>query len=201
MTAEQLMTRNLVAVAETTRLLDRTLARLQNSDRLMRDSDWKVAFSDIRMTREQRLESHGGTAALSYVLHLAIDITEADFGNIQLFDRAEGGLRIAASQGFDSAFLDYFAVVRGSESACGVAKQQGCRVVVPDVRNALCFDVESREIVLRAGVLSVQSTPLISPSGRVLGMLSTHRRLPGKPPLASLALLDRLARRTAKLLE
>jgi len=167
----------------------------------MRRSDWRVAFSDIRLTSEQTLESNQGAATLAYVLHLAIDIANADFGNIQLFDPAERGLRIAASKGFDTEFLDYFAVVRGSDSACGVALQQGCRVIVPEVQNDHCFDAASREIVLRAGVRSVQSTPLILPSGRLLGMLSTHGRLPGKPSLASLTLLDRLARRTARLLE
>ena len=201
MTLTQLLARNSGAIAETTRLLGRTAARLQSSDNLMRRSDWRVAFSDIRMRRKQTLESNNCTATLAYVLDLAIDIAEGDFGNIQLFDRAECGLRIAASRGFDAEFLDYFAVVRGSDSACAVAMQQSCRVIVPDVRNGVCFDVQSREIVLRAGVRSVQSTPVISPSGQLLGMLSTHRRLPGKPSLASLSLLDRLARRTARLLE
>lgn len=200
MTVTQLLARNLGAIAETTRRLDRTEARLQSSDHLMHRSDWRVAFSDIRVTREQTLKSNNGAATLAYVLDLAIDIAEADFGNIQLFDHAECGLRIAASRGFDAEFLDYFPVVRGSGSACALAMQQSCRVVVPDVRNDLCFDVGSREIVLRAGVQSVQSTPLISPSGRLLGMLSTHRRVPGTPPLASMLLLDRLARRTARLL-
>jgi len=175
--------------------------RLQNTNDLIRRSNWMVAFSDIDMTREQTLDSNNGAATLAYVLDLAIDIAEADFGNIQLFDRAECELRIVATKGFDTEFLDYFAVVRGSDSACAVAMQQSSRVIVPDVRNDLCFDVKSREIVLRAGVRSVQSTPVISPSGRLLGMLSTHRRLPGKPSLASLLLLDRLARRAARLLE
>jgi GAF domain-containing protein len=79
--------------------------------------------------------------------------------------------------------------------------QQNCRVIVPDVRSDACFNAESRNVVLRAGVLSVQSTPLISSSGRLLGVLSTHSSVPAEPSPASLPFLDRLARRTARLLE
>jgi signal transduction histidine kinase len=47
----------------------------------------------------------------------------------------------------------------------------------------------------------VQSTPLLSRSGRVLGMISTHRREPHQPAERALRLLDVLARQAADLIE
>jgi GAF domain-containing protein len=109
-------------------------------------------------------------------------------------------LRIAVSRGFEAEFLDYFAIVQGSESACRVALQQNCRVIVPDFRRDSLFNVDSRRIMLRANALAVQSTPLISSSGRLLGILSTHYSVPRLRPLARLPYLDKLACRTAELL-
>ena len=208
MTPKSLVERNRVAIETTHRLVRQVRKKLESSDRLMRRSDLTAAFGDVDMTPSVGLweswlsgERNGTQSMLACVLDLAIEFAGADFGNIQLFDpTAEGGLRMAVSRGFDGEFLNFFALVRSSESACAVAMRQKCRVIVSDVRTDQCFNIESREIMLRAKALSVQSTPLISSSGQLFGMLSTHCRVPGTPPLASFPLLDRLARRTAKLL-
>ena len=58
------------------------------------------------------------------------------------------------------------------------------------------------EVMLAAGARAVQSTPLVSRSGRVLGMFSTHyRRAPQRPSERALRLLDILARQAADLIE
>lgn len=142
---------------------------------------------------------NGNGNALAHILDLAMDITEADFGNIQIIDSSRR-LRIAVNRGFEAEFLDYFSIVESSESACGVALQQNRRVICPDVRKNSFFDVDSRRIMLRANALAVQSTPLISSCGQLLGMVSTHYCVPRRPPLAKLTYLDRLARRTADML-
>ncbi|HVI01430.1 MAG TPA: ATP-binding protein, partial [Enhygromyxa sp.] len=53
----------------------------------------------------------------------------------------------------------------------------------------------------RAGVRSVQSTPLFGRGGAVIGMLSTHRRTPGEPSEHQLQLLDLVARQAADIIE
>src|SRR5215469_3996493 len=180
-------------------------ARLQSSDDLIRCSDWGRDRADYGVTSSQRSwAQHTGKQndngrTLAHILDLAIDITDADFGNIQIIDSSRR-LRIAVNRGFGAEFLDYFAIVESSESACGVALQQNCRVIVTDVRNDSRFSVDSRRIMLRANALAVQSTPLISSCGRLLGMMSTHYSIPTQPPLTELRYLDRLARRTADLL-
>ena len=199
---------NGVAVVTARRRIAEAQTRLEASDDLLRRSDWRFFLNEIGIPPAHNLweswllgNRNGTVSTLTHILDLAIEMAQADFGNLQLFDPAEGGLRIAASQGLSDEFLDYFAIVRSSDSACAAAMRQNSQVIVSDVRNDPCFNAESREIVLRSGAQAVQSTPITSSSGRVLGMLSTHRRVPGKPPLASLLLLNRLARRTGKLLE
>lgn len=197
-----------VAVERTRQTIAQSQTRLENSDDLLQNSDWRFSLHYIGASSAHNLleswlmgNRDGTVSTLNHILDVAIEIAQADFGNIQLFDPAAGSLRIAASRGLSGEFLKYFAVVRSSDSACAAAMRQKSRIIVSDVRNHFCFNPESRKIVLRAGALGVQSTPIVSCFGRVLGMLSTHCRLSGKPPLASLPLLDRLARRTAKLLE
>ena len=53
----------------------------------------------------------------------------------------------------------------------------------------------------RSGIRAVQSTPLISRSGELLGMISTHWREPHQPGEHALRTLDVLARQAADLIE
>src|SRR5206468_3618192 len=50
-------------------------------------------------------------------------------------------------------------------------------------------------------IRAVQSTPLVSRSGRLLGMISTHWREPHRPTERAFRLLDVLARQAADLIE
>ena len=196
---------NGIAIETARRRTAEAQARLQSSDDLIRRSDWRVALTEFglissRRSRAQHPSKRNGNGnVLAHILDLAIDITEADFGNIQIIDSSQR-LRIAVNRGFEAEFLDYFAIVESSESACGVALQQNRRVIVPDVRKDSFFNAHSRRIMLRANALAVQSTPLISSCGRLVGMVSTHYCVPRRTPRMKLLYLDRLARRTADLL-
>jgi len=53
----------------------------------------------------------------------------------------------------------------------------------------------------RSGIRAVQSTPLTSRSGQLLGMISTHWREPYQPAERALRLFDVLARQAADLIE
>ena len=83
------------------------------------------------------------------------------------------------------------------------ALERGERVIVEDVRNSPIFaGTPALEVMLAAGAQAVQSTPLISRSGRVLGMFSTHyRHAPTRPSERALRQLDILARQAADLIE
>jgi len=142
-------------------------------------------------------------ANVKAILEAAISLTGADKGNIQLLDTAGGTLRIAAQRGFEEPFLRFFASVLSDEaSACGAAFRSGERVIVEDVtQNELFRGHASLDVLLEAGVRAVQSTPLISSRGTVLGMISTHFNHPHRPNERELRLMDLLAQQAADYLE
>ncbi|GLZ31069.1 hypothetical protein Lesp02_32580 [Lentzea sp. NBRC 105346] len=118
---------------------------------------------------------------LADVLQVACKVNGADRGNVQLFDRWLGGLRIVTHTGFENPFLDFFKLVRDDGSACAAAMRRGDVVVVDDVRRSPLFDRAAKQIMVDAGALSVQSTPLITSDGRLVGMLNTHSTVRGSP--------------------
>jgi len=125
------------------------------------------------------------------ILDVGIQITGADMGNIQLRAPRTGSLKIVVHQGFEAEFLEFFATVQDHAAACGTAMAAGQRIIVDDVTENPIFDgTEARGVLLRAGVRAVQSTPLWTHQGDLVGMLSTHYRRAGRPAERDLHLLD-----------
>ncbi|HJP95365.1 MAG TPA: ATP-binding protein [Pyrinomonadaceae bacterium] len=139
---------------------------------------------------------------LGEILKVAIEITGADKGTIQLRDAKSGKLMLIAQSGFDEAFLAFFNAVAEGESACGVALHSHQRVIIEDITKSEIFAGKPSLAIMRdADVLAVQSLPLLSSSGKVLGMISTHFSRVHRPSEQELRLMDLLARQTADYLE
>ncbi|MEV6237458.1 GAF domain-containing protein [Lentzea sp. NPDC051838] len=130
---------------------------------------------------------------LTRVLDSALSLMGADFGNVQLLDPGTGALRIVTHSGFRSRFIDHFAEVRDDNSACGRAAAEHAQVVIADVATDPAF-APHRDIAAASGFRSVQSTPLVTPSGRLVGMISTHFRHVHRPPEHDLRMMDDQAR-------
>jgi len=122
------------------------------------------------------------------VLDTAITLTGADFGNVQLVDPATGALRIVTQLGFDTEFLDYFAVVEDAASACGRAAKTGGQVLVTDTRVDPSY-APHRTIAEASHYQACQSTPLFTYSGELIGMVSTHFQRPHRPSDQELRIL------------
>ena len=134
---------------------------------------------------------------LGAVVETAIAIAHADFGTIQLFDAQSSSLRIVTQRGFPQWWIDYWQSVPEGRGTSGTALEQRARVIVEDVEQSSIFSPSDLEMYRKAGVRAVQSTPLVSRSGRFIGMLSTHFRKPGRPDERRLLLFDVLAREAA----
>jgi GAF domain-containing protein len=110
-------------------------------------------------------------AAADTLLNDVVALHGAEYGDLQLAVGDE--LIIVAQRGLSASFLRTFRRVRKDDGcACGRAFRLGKTVVVADVETdpeyaAFRSDAES------AGYRSVQSTPLVTRSGSVLGMVST----------------------------
>ncbi|MFG1793005.1 GAF domain-containing protein [Nocardia sp. NPDC049149] len=127
-------------------------------------------------------------ALLPQVLEAAIELTGADFGNVQLLDPATGNLLLTTAAGFDDEFCEYFAVVLDADgSACGRAIKAG-QTAIYDVADDADFAAH-RDIAAATGFRGVQSTPLLDYSGNVVAMVSTHFRRPHRPTEQELQLL------------
>jgi PAS domain S-box-containing protein len=140
------------------------------------------------------------TMVLEHMLDAAIDVQSADFGNVELFDAELGGLVIIAQRNFQPAFLKHLALVRGEECARGTAAEAPSRVIIEDIEADEGFALQ-RSVAAEAGVCAMQSTPLISHHGELLGMLSTHFRKPHRPSDYELRLTDIFVQQAARMLE
>jgi PAS domain S-box-containing protein len=136
------------------------------------------------------------------IVDAAIAISEADFGNIQLLDPGSSTLKVVAQRGFPKCWLDFWSGVSEGQGVCGTALEHGERVIVEDVEQSPIFvGTEALDIQLRAGVRAVQSTPLVSRSGRPVGMFSTYYKIPHRPNERTLRFLDLLARQAADIID
>jgi len=120
--------------------------------------------------------------SISEFLASVINASAADYGTIQSFDCKRGELRIVAQHGFEGEFLDYFDTVHCDHvCVCSTAMNRLSRVVVADVATDSILSNETREVLLRANVRAVQSTPMVEASGKLIGMVSTHYSHSGGP--------------------
>ena len=143
-----------------------------------------------------------GHSLLNWAVDSAIRVTNATKGNLQVFDPASVALQIVAHRGFNQPFLDFFKQVNGDESACAKAFGTRQRITVEDVTESpIFYGTAALEVLLDARVRAVQSTPLISSSGAILGVLSTHWPSPRRLSNDGFVKLDVLARTVARWLE
>ena len=88
------------------------------------------------------------------------------------------------------------------QSSCGAALERGKRVFIRDVEaSELIWGEKDLQCHRRAGIRTAQSTPLITRSGNLIGMISTHWRTIHDPSEKEFDLLDVLSRQAADLLE
>ncbi|HYE36589.1 PAS domain S-box protein [Methylocaldum sp.] len=169
------------------------------NDRLAADLD---AMTRLQAVGALFVREGGLPTVLDQIVETAIAITGADRGHIQLVDAPSGHLRIVAQRGFEPPFLDFWHSVPVGQGPCGAALEWGERVIVEDVTESPIFeDAPGLQVTLQAGVRAVQSTPLLSRGGRLLGVFSTHYGTPHRPDERTLRLLDLLARQTADMIE
>jgi PAS domain S-box-containing protein len=116
-------------------------------------------------------------ALLEEVVDAAVSIVGADMASIQLRDPASSELKLVAQRGFGPEVVDHFPGAR------------------PDGESS------DREAMRAAGVLAIQTTPLGSRSGKVVGLLSTYFRQVHRLPSHSLKLLELLALQCADAIE
>ncbi|MCP1561047.1 PAS domain S-box-containing protein [Methylorubrum extorquens] len=136
------------------------------------------------------------------ILTAAADLMGSECASIQMLDAA-GDLKLLAHRGYDPRSAAYWQTVDArSESTCGLAMTTGERVIVPDVEDSgLAHRSGDLQSYRWTGMRAIQTTPLLSRSGKPIGMISTHWKQPYTPPERDLKLFDVLARQAADAIE
>jgi PAS domain S-box-containing protein len=177
------------------------LRRVERRELNQRLADELEAMTRLHAVSARLLCADNLGTALDDVLENAIATSGADFGNIQLYNPQIGALEIVAQRGFRQDFLDYFRTVRLDEgSCCAQAMRSGERMIIEDVELDPTYE-RHRPVAAAAGYRAVQSTPLKSRGGSILGMLSTHFRVPQRVSDRNQRLLDLYARHAADMIE
>ena len=140
------------------------------------------------------------------ILETAMMLLRSDYACFQLFKPergAEGELYLLRHRGFNDSDVKVWELITPrSQSSCGMALNTRRRVVFPDVTQC---DYMAGSIYLDAylkiGIRAVQTTPLLSRDGTLIGMFSTYWREPHELTESEIRILDVLARQAADLIE
>lgn len=140
---------------------------------------------------------------LEEILGVAIELAGAEKGNLQLLDPETNTLLMVVHRGFEPEFVRYFGRVDvAGSTSCACALREARRIIFEDLQaTPLAGAPEPFQIITRARVRSVQSTPLISSAGKVLGIFSTYFSRPHTFETRDLGWLDLLARQAADFIE
>jgi len=164
---------------------------------LARDLD---ALTRLQSLATKTFETEDFAAAMHGIMDTAVVIMQADKGTLQLLEGET--LRIVAHYGHQPAFLEFFSAAENVASVCGEATRRGERVIVGDVETSPLFvGTSSLQVLHNAGVRSVQSTPLISHTGQLLGILTTQWSRTNVPDNDDLRRLDLVVRLASDIIE
>jgi len=180
----------------------------RKAEETLRDTQRQLV-SELAATRQLQtisttlINASDPDALYEGILDAAVAIMRSDFASMQMLYPGRGELRLLAYRGFNPAAAAFWEWVRpGSGSTCGAALATGARSTVPDIElSDFMAGSEDLETYRQTGIRAVQSTPLVSRAGHLLGMISTHWRTPHQPSERDLRLLDVLARQAADLIE
>jgi PAS domain S-box-containing protein len=141
------------------------------------------------------------------VLEMAVATMEADCASLQIFEPGDGNgqgpaLRLVANRGFhpDSALI-WERVDVSDTSVCSRVLSTSERAVIEDVEVSNGVADGDQRAYRLSGIRGVQTTPLISRTGRLLGAISTQWRRPHRASERQFASFDVLARQVADLIE
>ncbi len=141
------------------------------------------------------------------IMDAATQIMKSDYASMQMLhiDKSRGDkLKLLAFRGFSPEAAKFWEWVYADDagSTCGEALRTGQRIIASNVEECSFMDgTEDLYVYLQTGIYAVQTTPLYSRNGKMIGMISTHWSKPHEPSERDIRLLDVLARQAADIIE
>jgi GAF domain-containing protein len=134
---------------------------------------------------------------LDNILQQAMLMNGTRAATLQILNKNDQSLEIAASYGLSDEFIDHFRKVTISDgSVCSRALQSGKTVFIGDITQDKLF-TSHLLVALRNNINAVMSTPLICSKGNVIGMMSTHFKITRKPTKEGLKKFETFAKHAA----
>ena len=185
------------------RLADRLFARLEHA------AAEQAVANDLRDTRllrdlSVRLVSESDSQTFfDEIVAAAIAFTGAAAGCVQLVDPASDDLHMLACKGCDAHLSSRLRRLgAASPGSSGVALRTGASALVHFDDPNLQDPDGTVGLLIEHGILSAQSTPLITRAGRMVGMLTTHWSVSQRElSEREVRFLDLLARQAAEMIE
>ena len=143
-----------------------------------------------RFVREGNL-----AALLSDAIDAAMAIAGADVGFIATLTGSPAALNLVAHRGCERSDASGSLPLARALHDAHLARDE--RIVVRDTQLDQAPG-ELQDLLTARGIRAFQSTPLRSPSGELLGLVTTQHRRPWQPQEAELHLLDLIARRVRR---
>ncbi|HET6766721.1 MAG TPA: GAF domain-containing protein [Chitinophagaceae bacterium] len=152
-------------------------------------------------TLRKKLHEPELNEVLNNLLQHAMMMCETKAGTLQLINRKNNTLEIAASFGLSDEFIAHFNIVTCDDgSVCGRALAKGETVFISDLTTDKLF-ARHLNLALQNNIRAVQSTPLISSSNNIVGMLSVHFMIPKKIRKMNLEAFESFCRKAADKIE
>ena len=180
-------------------------------DDALRESERRLSaeLADTQLLQElsaKLIEDQGSESLYDTLVDAATSIMRSTSASLQMLHPERGGsgeLRLIASRGLSDDAVRTWEWIRPEDATtCAEALRRGERVVVPDIEHCdYMAGSASLAGYRRESMRASQTTPLVSRSGKLLGMISTHWREVHVPSERDLRLLDILARQAADLME
>lgn len=140
--------------------------------------------------------------ALHAVLETIVEVHGADFGILSLYDPVSGCLCPNASIGFSQAALKTVQYVKPEMDvgACGTAFATKKRAIIEDVETDFRFACYL-PFARMTGFKAVHSTPILTKTGDILGVISVQFKGCRKPTHHEMQLADLCARHAAEAID
>ncbi|HLJ10934.1 MAG TPA: PAS domain S-box protein [Planctomycetaceae bacterium] len=137
---------------------------------------------------------------LDETLRTASALDGADRGLLLLVDPETGRLCVSASLGLSEEFLQQIESLHPENAPCGRCLREGRRVIVKDVENDPDF-APYRDIARVGRFRAIHNTPLLTRSGKAVGVLTTYFCEPHEPSDRQTRLVDLCTRQAVDFIE
>jgi signal transduction histidine kinase/ActR/RegA family two-component response regulator len=201
--------RSIVQWRHKAQLLESEIAERRRAEESLRATkeELEQQVQDLRRLHELSVGLAGildVTTVLREVLRGALAVSGTSIGLLSLTpDDADGrtdGLALRVHSGFDEDFLKESEWIPAGYGACGTCLARRQRVIVEDTDTDPIF-ADCRETARRGGFRACHSTPLVTRSRRIIGVLSVHFREPHRPSDRETRLMDLFAQAAADAIE